>query len=188
MRMPPYWWFFGRKDSAKEPPFSAYIMRRHALLQPNQPPEIFVYPYPDSPKGEKTLEWIYQLLGVLDTKASALMRLNGVMLAAASFLLHADSSTAIKFLVAGSGIASAISIACCLLVVGVDWPFLGLVVDKGEGEARKLDFSQEFFHLQKVADFRQGCFRVGWTISFLATVTFLVAIILFFGHLCAFSA
>jgi hypothetical protein len=132
------------------------------------------------------LEWLYGLLGVLDTKASALMRLNGVMLAAAAFLLNpaANSSQAMKFLVAGSAVGSTISIACCLLVVGVDWRFLGLVEEKGT----QLDFSQEFFHLQNVVGFRQGCFRLGWTISFLATVSFLVAIVIFFGHLCGLVA
>src|SRR5207247_2344942 len=86
--------------------------------------------YPtDTPKGGEALDWIYQLLNILDTKASALMRLNSVMLAAAAFLLNPvyNAGRCVKYAVALSGIGSTLSIAICLLVVSVDWRFLGFV-------------------------------------------------------------
>lgn len=122
------------------------------------------------------------MLSILDAKASALMRLNGVMLAAAAFLLNAQNTSgrAVNAWVAGSAIGSTISITLCLFVVSVDWRFLGLVVQSGRTE---LDYTDEFYHLQKVASFRQLLYRVAWTVSLITTVAILIALVLFFLYL-----
>jgi len=85
----PYSWFGKQWDPEKPIKFSPYVRRRYALSAATETGDkIISSTPPDLLKGEKALEWIYGLLGVLDQKASALMRLNGVMLAAAAFLLH----------------------------------------------------------------------------------------------------
>jgi len=189
----PYWWLywcFGkRRGTRKDFLFSPYIIARQALCESspaNAGSLLLEQPASSSVRGDKALEWIYHLLGVLDSKASALMRLNGVMLAAAAFLLNPQykSGQLITSLVAVSGIGSTLSIACCLLVVSVDWRFLKLVEKKPRQDgALELDFSEEFYHLQRVADSRQSCYRVGWLVSLTATVVFLFAIGLFFASL-----
>jgi hypothetical protein len=109
------------------------------------------------------------------------MRLNGVMLAATAFILNPQhhSNNIIKILVAGSGLGSAVSIGFCLLVVSVDWPFLGLV----EESDKKLDFSKEFFHLQHIANLRQIFYRIGWIVSLISTAFFLIVLGIFFVNL-----
>jgi hypothetical protein len=161
-------------------------MRRHALQNAgfDVGKKNIVAAYPDEPpKGNIVLDSIYQVLTILDTKSSALMRLNGVMLAAAAFLLNPqyESSKFVQLLVSASGIGSTFSIACCLLVVSVDWPFLGLVTEETTQDSKtQLNFSDELFHLQHVTDFRQFCYRLGWTISLLTTAAFFLAVVLFF--------
>lgn len=180
----PYWWL--NKSQTGVSPFSPYLLKRHALTQAKhgslkvtQPPGC-----PDNwPDSDKALDWLYQLLSILDSKASALMRLNGVMLAAAAFMLQPEYHVLgiIKLLVAISATGSTLSIACCLSVVSVDWPFLSHVSEKTTAGGDKVfDFSNEFHLLQQVADFRQKLYMTGWKMSFAATVMFLVAIVLFF--------
>lgn len=158
----PYWWFCRRRNPAAEFQYSPYVVKRYALSDARLKEGKVVAPCPDSahgPTGEQAVGWIYELLGVLDSKALALMRLNGVMLAAAAFLLNPEygSSRFVSVFVASAGIGSTLSIACCLLVVSVDWPFLGLVTPKPQID---LDFSEELFHLQQVANFRQFLYRI----------------------------
>src|SRR5438874_5773105 len=174
----PYWWLTRTRDQTKDV-FFDYVKRRHALAKAttNRTNVSCIAPT-DSPKGDDALNWIYGLLTILDAKASALMRLNGVMLAAAAFLLNSRPGLAVTRSIVISALGSTISIACCLLVVSIDWPFLGLV----KTESGKLDFSDEFFHLQKVAVFRRRCYQFGWLISLLATMAFLFGIVIFFLH------
>ena len=184
MNLFPYWWMRHKLKKADEFEFCDYVIRRHALSKTKTiNPGKVLAPYAlagEAPTGDKVLEWIYQLLSVLDTKASALMRLNGVMLAAAAFMLRPDGepSRAFTFIVASSAIGSTVSIAFCLLVVSVDWRFLGLATS--DDSKKEIDFTDEFFHLQKVTDFRQFFYRAAWTISLLSTFAFFVAIVNFF--------
>ena len=181
----PYWWMRYELKNTQNFRLCEYVLRRHLLSQTTlNLSGAVVSPYPTASHplpGDKALEWIYQLLSVLDTKASALMRLNGVMLAAAAFMLRPgdEPSRLFTLVVAGSAIGSTISIAFCLLVVSVDWRFLGLATVSTK-TPQMIDFTHEFFHLQKVTDFRQFFYRAAWTISFLSTVAFFVAIMNFF--------
>jgi AcrR family transcriptional regulator len=188
----PYWWFKKKRDMTTAV-FSDYVRRRHALATATVKGSKLSSAVPTrDPTGSEALEWIYGLLTALDTKASALMRLNGVMLAAAALLLNPlyvqDPQVCfvaiMRFLVALSALGSTISIACCLLVVSVDWPFLGLVIEKNDPIAgNEFDFSEEFFHLQRVAILRQKFYRFGWLLSLVGTVTFLGGIVIFFLRL-----
>lgn len=175
----PYWWLSRTKAPPTPFRFSDYVIARYVLIgaSPGQTS------FPETqPSAEKAFEWLYHLLGLLDAKASALMRLNSVMLAAAAFILNPQygSWPITKYLIACSAVGSAISITCCLLVVAVDWPFLGLVEKESSTGTVELKFSKELFHRQKVVDFRRRCYVIAWILSLLATVAFLIGIITFF--------
>ena len=121
----------------------------------------------------QAIDWLYGVLSVLDAKASALMRLNGVMLAAAAFLLNFQAPAGLRIpvsprLILSIAVLSSFSIALCLLVVSVDWRFLGLV----RQTEREFDFTDEIANLQRVSLFRQGVYRLAWWFSFVATGMF----------------
>src|SRR5437016_3447274 len=97
---------------------------------------------PDTITADKVVEWIYAVLSTLDSKASALMRLNGVLIAAAAFLLglFGRQGTSIlatthshALLIMGCALLSATSIGFCLFVVNVSWSFLGRVRAASDG-------------------------------------------------------
>ncbi len=116
-------------------------------------------------KPGQAFERLYGVLTILDSKASALMRLNSVMLAAAAFLVNPQSQTyQISQRVLWAAVLSSLSIALCLVVVSVDWPFLGLVRQTEE----EFDFTDEMTNLQRVSLFRQCVYRIAWWISFIA--------------------
>src|SRR5262249_45956502 len=127
----PYWWLAWAYK--RQGIFQDYVVLRQGLVTAKLEDGRLTCPVPPDPTADKAVEWLYFVLSVLDAKASALMRLNGVMLAAATFLLgffaksgpleSMKESHSIVFWIAG---LSSISIALCLLVVSIDWPFLGL--------------------------------------------------------------
>jgi hypothetical protein len=148
-----------------------YVKLRESLKDAKLKKKRLIGPIPSSLKShEKAVEWLYSVLSVLDAKASALMRLNGVMLAAAAFLLNLDVSY-LELVLWGIAALSSISIALCLLVVSVDWPFLGLVRQTGEN----LDFTDEVDNLERVSVFRQTIYRISWITSSIATAMFVYA-------------
>jgi hypothetical protein len=126
------------------------------------------------------LDWLYGLLSAMDSKASALMRLNGVMLAAAAFLLSMYSAAAPhtvlritkvdEVAIVVTAALSSISILMCLFVVNVSWYFLGKVTEVKQ----QLDYTEEFQDLQSAAKFRQASYMRAWRISFLAAVLFVL--------------
>ena len=130
-----------------------------------------------SVKPDEALKWIYELLSAMDSKASALMRLNGVMLAAAAFLLSAQGAGTVlhaakwdQVAVAATAALSALSILLCLYVVNVSWYFLGRVSDSGG----KMDYTTEFKSLQNTAKLRQMVYRLAWKVSLVAALVFVV--------------
>jgi hypothetical protein len=146
----------------------------------------------DSIPARDVVEWIYGVLGILDSKASALMRLNGVLIAAAAFLLGLFrrpggsilSTTGLDAaLIVSLAFASAVSISCCLLVVDVTWPFLGRVRRHGDGT---FDFSDEIAALDRACTFRQSAYRWAWRISSVASVGFLVEFLMQAIHVFTF--
>lgn len=158
----------------------AYVLRRHFLSKAQiEGGKIVadVCASNEAVKCEEALKWIYDLLSAMDSKASALMRLNGVMLAAAAFLLGISSAGGKMVLqilkgdqiaIVTTATASAVSILLCLYVVNVSWYFLGKV---SEG-AGKLDYTEEFRMLQQTGMRRQFSYRTAWWVSLFATLIF----------------
>lgn len=160
-----------------------YIQRRFAL-------KAAVYKNPASvpsaaPNGnaklevKEVVEWIYEVLTTLDAKASALMRLNGVLIAAAAFLLglfHRQGGSILSttsfdaVLIIVCALLSAVSITFCLFVVNVSWPFLGKVTK----ENSTFEFANEIKSLDEASNFRQGAYRWAWKISLIASFGFLM--------------
>ena len=114
-------------------------------------------------------DWLYAILNTLDSKASALMRLNGVMVAAATFLHQQNSGFAASIALAISSVASTLSIACCLSVVSLDWPFYHYVKMDANNSP---DPTEELFHLQRVTIFREKMYRYGWALSSIGILSF----------------
>ena len=174
----PYWWIAWAYR--QQPLFRDYLILRQGLTNAGEKGGRLTSPIPANINAEKAVEWLYQILSVLDTKASALMRLNGVMLAAATFLLGVFTRTDAGRIIEGShgmvlwiAALSSVSIALCLLVVSIDWSFLGLVRRTED----KLDFTEEIDHLERVSKFRQLIYRIAWVVSFIAAVLFVVTFV-----------
>lgn len=128
---------------------------------------------------DDAVSWIYAVLSTLDTKASALMRLNGVLIAAAAFLLglfQRQGGTILsttKFdaiVIVWSALLSALSIALCLVVVNVKWKFLA----KAKKAGTTYTFDDEIEALTKESTSRQGIYQCAWWISAIASLGFLV--------------
>jgi hypothetical protein len=124
-----------------------------------------------SAPAKDALEWLYGALTTLDQMASALMRLNGVMVAAAAFLLRRQSleeAEVVSTSIAWIAVFSSVSIGMCLFVVAMDWQSLGLVRNEGN----QIDYTNEIFHLQRIAAWRQRIYRIAWWVSLIATGMF----------------
>lgn len=138
--------------------------------------------------AENAVKWLYEVLTTLDSKASALMRLNGVLIAAAAFLLGLFGRQGGTILATGSwdarliilsALLSACSIFACLFVVNVSWPFLGetKIVDD-----QTLRCEDEIKRLGCASTFRQIMYRLAWWISFSASIGFLVEFVMQTKH------
>lgn len=167
--------------------FSPYIKKRYSLSESKLEVvngKLQTEYLENLPPGESVLKWFYEVLGVLDSKSSALMRLNGVMVAAASFLLGpANASTWIKILISLSALCSSISIFLCLFVVSVTWPFLGRASvtspDSAERVARVVDFTKEFSDLDSTINRRVKLYKNAWRLSMLSAAVFIFAFALY---------
>ncbi len=112
------------------------------------------------------------------------MRLNGVLVAAMSFLFGNNDKSEVTWhwvsvFLAFSVATSTISIGCCLAVVSFDWNFYHFVkINDGP-----VNFKEELFHLQNVALFRQAMYRIAWTLSFLSIVGFFIYLFIRFYHM-----
>ena len=129
--------------------------------------------------AETAIKWLYDVLTTLDTKASALMRLNGVLIAAAAFLLGVVGRQGTTVLATGAAdsrliilcaLLSACSIFSCLFVVNVSWPFLGRATLADQG----VDCSEEISSLDAACTFRRRLYRAAWWLSLVASFGFLV--------------
>ena len=152
-----------------------FVRKRHALLKTHFPAASGVAA--DGVCADNALKWFYETLTTLDTKSSALMRLNGVLIAAGAFLLGLfDRQTILStshfesLVIITSALASAVSIACCLFVVNVSWKFLGKVSLTDTG----CDCDEEIRALDRECTFRQKIYQFAWWISLFAVAEFLV--------------
>jgi hypothetical protein len=166
-----------------------YAQKRHALVETYfgapLPPDEEAKAAAARPKGprvcaKEVLEWMYAILTTLDSKSSALMRLNGVLIAAAAFLLGLfqrqggtilSTSHADALVITTSAFLSAVSIGCCLFVVNVSWPFLGKMIKASDG---RFDCTAEITALDEACTFRQRAYRSAWYISLVASAEFVL--------------
>lgn len=175
----PYWWLVGllwlyRRLAGEPKPalLRNYLKHREGLRTAKTEDGSITSDIPSSlQSAEKAVEWLYGLLSVLDSKASALMRLNGIVLAAAAFLLGPGQGAGASIsqeTVMWIAALSSVSIAFCLLVVSVDWRFLGCVRESGNS----LDYTDELNNLERVSLLRQQVYRAAWLVSFIASILF----------------
>jgi hypothetical protein len=123
--------------------------------------------------AKKRIEAIYAVLTVLDSKASALMRLDGVMLAAGLFGISANLYRAKSWEFGIIALSSVVSMMLCLAVVAVDWKFLEYVT----GRAPLYNFEREIESLRKVRWLRELCYRWAWFFAVVASWGFLIVLI-----------
>lgn len=129
-----------------------------------------------SPTAQEEISYLYGILGVLDSKASALMRFDAIMIAAASLVLVQGGSalhggtTALRFWLGAILVFSLGAAGLCLWVVQVAYPFLGKV--KITSDTFSCDV--EIQALNKAAERRTRCYRFAWWFS-------VAAVLIFFG-------
>lgn len=159
-----------------------YIQKKFALRDAvYKDPGKVQSPVPDATsfiKAVDAVDWVYAVLTTLDAKASALMRLNGVLIAAAAFLLgqfgRPDPTVLSRTPFDAAAIVicaflSAVSITYCLMVVNVSWDFLGKV-KQTNGD---FDFSDEIRELDATCTKRQTYYQNAWRFSCAAIFGFL---------------
>jgi hypothetical protein len=124
------------------------------------------------------IKYIYTILGYLDSKASALMTFDGVILAVLAIVVGDSSkSTATIAICAADAALIMFSIASCVLVIDVSWSFLSLA----RPEAGQPNDNFEVTELRKVLFFRERAYRCAWAFPAWAMVIILVGAVLFFG-------
>jgi len=120
----------------------------------------------DQADSKKVLDEIYKLLGILDSKASALMRYNGIILAVLALMLKNTPLPHVTIYIVVMTIAS---ILACLLVVGVYWRFLEWV-DPSAGDK----LAHELALLRRVLVLREAAYQIAWWMSAAVLVLFLL--------------
>jgi hypothetical protein len=115
-------------------------------------------------------EYAYSVLGVLDSKASALMRFDAVILTMLTLIYNniwtRGVGELVPVLMAGVAFLTLASIFLCLFVVAVSWPFLGYAVPAGT--TRPYGQRDELEELAKAMCFREASYMLSWTFCSLA--------------------
>ena len=110
-------------------------------------------------------DYLYNCLSVLDTKSSALLQYDGIILAAATLAVTLSPRPSIgNLFVIISLVLSGLSSVLCLPVIWVHWTTTHEFADQ----------DSEFIDLLRHRNRRTLCYRTGWLIAQLA-VFFLVA-------------
>lgn len=122
------------------------------------------------PDQKKVIKSIYALLGILDKKASALMRYNGIILAVVSLFIRMGTEQRIHGLDLAIMLITLFSIMLCLLVVGIFWRFLELAFPASGTTNVDYEVSQ----LKCVLHLRETSYQLAWLLA--VVVTFLLAI------------
>ncbi len=122
----------------------------------------------------KRAERLYGFLTLLDSKASALMTFDGVLAAAAAFLVDKDTPWGVFHVPAVGGwrwgllLSSLLATALCLYVARISYPILGRVTRVGT----TLEWSAEHESLEDAIRRRTRLYRVAWRISVLSVIGF----------------
>jgi hypothetical protein len=173
-----------------------YVQRRYALGRAHlrDPASICCTPLGEheSVEAREVVDWVYGVLSILDAKASTLMRLDGVLIAAAAFLLglfgrpesilSTTRSDAMLVIVAAS--LSALSLFLCLFVANISWNFLGKVTRSNN---RTFEFAREIESLDRAMRFRQTVYQVAWLVSLIASIGFILEFLMQARHVIGFA-
>jgi len=137
-------------------------------------PETVIVP----PNALAIKECFYSNLTVLDTKASALMAFDGILIAVASFTVQAggvfEKQPVVPLIVI---ITALIAAGLCLFVAQISYPFLGKVISK-PGTPNGLDYNTEINALHGAVDWRTCYYRIAWWLSLTAIALFLIMFLL----------
>jgi len=136
---------------------------------------------PEYEAARRTLEFFYEALSVLDHKAEALMVFDGILIAAAAFVLDRGNLHRIhkwrRMVVLLAIMLALFAAASCLFVARVKYSFLGdMTIVAG-----KLQTSEEFQALSVVLARRTFDYELAWYLSVSAVcLSILVAASSFF--------
>ena len=127
------------------------------------------------PGAEAVVKTLYEILGVLDNKALALLAFDGIVVAATTFAAEKANvfykrglARWLAILVIVLSLAAA---ALCLGVSEISYRFFHYVACVGPD---KLDFSNEIDHLTTLIDWRTAYYKIAWSLSLAAIPLFLI--------------
>jgi hypothetical protein len=173
-----------------------YVQRRYALAKAHlrNPGSVCCEPLGEheSVEAREVVDWIYGVLSILDAKASTLMRLDGVLIAAAAFLLGLfgrpesilSTTRPDAILVILAACLSALSLFLCLFVANISWGFL-VRVTKNRGN-RTFEFAREIQSLDRAMRFRQTVYQLAWLVSLIASIGFFLEFLMQARHVVGF--
>jgi hypothetical protein len=127
----------------------------------------------------------YELLGILNEKAEALLVYSGITLAVvgvANSHPKAEAATMLFGLISERGYSIGIAIVilastlCSLIVVGIYWQFLRYAIP----EPNRFEYETEWNILLNALVLRQACYQIAWLLSIVALLM-LVPFVLVFG-------
>lgn len=111
--------------------------------------------YVADPKLKLKLDILYKILDVVDSKASTLLRFNGIVLAVLAIFVRFNPGDWQRYVYLILIIVLIVSCAFCFIVVQISWGFL----------ERSNDPKIEFDDLARVACVRTRNYRIAWLIS-----------------------
>lgn len=120
----------------------------------------------------KELDFLYSVLAVIDSKASALMTVNAIIAATLGVLIGSDltqRSPTIFGVAVLLMIGSLISALMCLTVTQIEWPFLSGFTSWGP-EAKKLD---------ETIEKRTSVYKDAWNLTFVLLFYLVVFLVWF---------
>ncbi len=129
-------------------------------------------PAPPPPTDAETIKWLYDVLGILDGKAGALLAFDGLLLAAEALMhekmlekmdwLHPYSLALILF--------TLVTALLCLFVAQVSYGFLGNI------DLDEHDNTAEIDGLGKVVELRTTRLAMAWGFSVIAVICFIILV------------
>lgn len=110
---------------------------------------------------------LYNMLNVLDSKTSSLLRFNGILIAVVAILLRDVGSRYIEIAYVVLMLVSLLSCLIGFFVVKMGWPFLG----------KSRDPNDELAALAKAVDARTEAYQWAWTFSGISVLALVVLLI-----------
>ncbi|HEV8721568.1 MAG TPA: hypothetical protein VGW77_13120 [Candidatus Binatia bacterium] len=124
----------------------------------------------------------YSNLTTLDSKASALMAFDGILIAAATFAFPTAFSDLWRWVLLAVIVIALIAAGFCLGVAQVSYPFLGKVMITSRPPRAALDFAEELNALDVAVQRRTSFYRTAWRLSFgtviVSPIMFIIALYL----------